>query len=547
MRSVGCRASDRCTLGTRVAVVWEVEDMASPKPEPAGQSSVELSYTCRARQERWTQDTSVWSVRRDVLPRLYFAPHHDSRRLPTRLDVTPGSETSAAKSAATNISLTWDAVTVRVFGPVPDPASGFVDLLLSQSELADFQVYFGRFRAGAREEGLTVWVPASAPHASHASRCERVVTDAARVRDYLIGVFGNPSATVENVVLAPARAGPARFFGRTVLIRDPHDAVGKLTALGEADLLAQLTHELSHGWWVPAVIEHHDSRVWGLVEGVAIAGEFLSLRHFLSDDVQKQVMPRRKAHDCDLVTRRFGELLRHYRSQEASAGVRFGHVLIALIVSQGGAILAALRQLLQSFDAQRSGRDGLPALMEASFGRELTSVLLEILDRPRPPIASVRVKRQEQESDEVSLRFAAVEEAAGFVRLLHGSKAFADQVRAVAPRGRVTRLTLRSPASTDWLQYLTPGFMVDRRVVQWNRVGRSGVLRALSETAWGLRARPGPHGLLDRFRCALVGLAEMIVESDAALGFELVADAVEGWMPRLARRLRKAASYRASW
>ncbi len=550
VRDVQCEGSGGARptvvrLGRRVAVLLEleVEDIGSPKPGTANQSSIELTYTCRARQERWTRDISVWSLTRDVLPRLYFGRHHGSRWLHARSDVTHRSE----GSAATQVSVNWDAAIIRVFGPVSDPSSGFASLVLSKAELADFQVYFGKFHLGAREEGLAVWVPASDAQAAHASSYERVVTEAARVRAYLVGVFGNPRVTVENVVLAPALAGPARFFGSTVLIRDPHDAVGELTVVGEADLLAQLAHELSHGWWVPAVIEHHDSRVWGLIEGIAIAAEFLALTHFLSDGVQKQVMPRRKAHHCDLVTRRFGELRRHYRSQEAAAGLRFGYVLIALSISRGRTILGALRQLLQSFNANGSGRDGLPVQMEVSFGRELTGVLLEVLDRPRPPIASVRVKRNEQESCEVSLRFATVEEAAGFLRLLHATEAFADQPREVARRGREIRLTLKPLASADWLQYLTPGFMVDRRVVQWNRVGSNGVLRVLSETAWGLRTRPGHHGVLDRLRYALVGLAAMIVESEAAVGFELVADALEGWITPLARRLRKAASYRAPW
>ena len=547
VRDVRCEGSGvRPTvvrLGRRTAVLLKLHGEIPPRPGTARRSQVELIYTCRASLQRWTPDTSVWYLTRKALPRLFFGRSHRSPKWLAQSEVARESETKTA----TEVGLRWDQGTVRVFGPVPDPATGSADLVLSEAELADFEIYFGAFHLVAHGEGFALWVPGSNAPSSLQSSYRRVLRSAAQVRQYLVEIFGNPRVTAVHIVLAPRLAVPAQFVGGTLLIRDPRDASGELTVSGETDLLAQLAHELSHSWWVPVAIDQNDRRVWGLIEGIAVASEFLALMHFLPDGEQKQVMPRKKAHHCDLLTRRFGDLLRHYQSREASAGLRFGYVLIALIVSQDHPTLRALQRLFQSFNANVSGRDALAVRMAAAFGKELTSVLMEILDRPRPPIASVRVKRGEEEGGEVWFRFATVEDAEGFLRLLDGSRAFADKRRDVARTGAAIRLTLEPRASADWLQYLTPGFVVDRRVVQWNRIGTSRVLRRLSEVAWGLQARPRHDSILARFQCAFVGLAEMIVESESALGYELVANALEGWMTPVARRLRQAASWRAPW
>jgi len=529
-------------LGRRAAVLLELDGEGSPRLGTARQSQVELIYTCRASHQRWTPNIGVWCLTREVLPRLYFGPYKRAPRWLAHSEATPGPETGTT----TQILLSWNAESVTAFGPIADPASGVADLLLSESELADFEVYFGTFTLGARRDGVALWAPLSNALSSSESGYHRVITYAARVRDYLAAVFGKPKIPVQHIVLAPGVAGPARLFGSTVLIRDPRDGAGEISAANEADVLSQLAHELSHASWVPVVIDDADRRVWGLIEGIAVACEFLTLTHLLSNDSQRQFMPRRKARHCDLVTRRFEELFRQYRSREASAGLRFGYVLTALIVSQRRPTLGSLRRLLHSFSANAAEQVGIAVRLAEAFGQELGNGLLEVLDRPRPPVVSVRVKG-EQKGGEVWLRFGTDEDATGFLRLLHGSKAFADKLREVTQRRQAVRLKLKPLASGAWVEHLTPGFVVDRRVIQWNRVEDSRVLRVLSEVAWRQRARSGHQSIVGCLYSALVGLAEMIVESESALGYELVADALEGWMTPVARRLRKAASSRAPW
>lgn len=536
----GCLPPAVVRLGRRAVVHLELDDQALSAPEKTDtRCLVELAYVCRPSRQHWSHEKRVWCLR-DALPRLYW--RGGDGLSPVQVQHTIESNTRVG----IHVSLTWDGEATKVFGPNADPASGAVDLVLSDADLANYQLLVGSFKMVGREAGLAVWLPGSNQKNSPQRAPNPIALCAARVHRYLTELFGVPTLQVLNILLTPEQAGFARYFGSTVLIRDPRDAFGEISAAGEAGLLAQLAHELSHGWWVPVVSDDKDKRVRGLIEGIAVASEFLVMKRFLPIAVQNEAISLRRTHHSDLVTVRLGEHIRHYKSREAGAGLRFGHVLLC-VDSSGLPVLRGVRHLLHSFKAAKPKQDGFRSRMEESFGSDLSRLFLEILDEPRPPIASVRFKRDEQQTNEVHFHFRTRVEALGFLRLLTVSKAYADKLHEVTQSGRKIQISMKPHTSDDWLQYLTPGFVVYRRVLQWNRVERIGLFRKVAEVAWALRAQDHSKSIMHRFKCASVGLAEILIESEAGVGYELVATALEGWMTPLAKRLREAASRRANW
>ena len=123
----------------------------------------------------------------------------------------------------------------------------------------------------------------------------------------------------------------------------------------------------------------------------------------------------------------------------------------------------------------------------------------------------------------------------GFTELVSGG---------VAARS-VVRFFLRPGTSpTAIRQLLSPGFVIDRRVLQWSRVERSALLGALSRQAWLLRDQPPARRMRDTVKRAALGLFEILVESDGPIGYELLAQAVEGISRRFALRLKECAASR---
>ena len=529
-------------LGRRVVIIGELRDSPSEGvhgPEPA---AVEVSYAFQAVREIWTPEAGVSVLSREALPRLHSGRDDGSiRQLLRRLK----RERSPEAHSSIDLSLEWDPATTRVFGPIARPEAGHAELGLSPTELADLVVYFGDFQRSAAAHGFQLWVPSPLATSWSEDGYLCVASWAGRVRDLLGGLFAPARAEMQHILLKPPQAGAARFFGRTILIRYPRSAPGNLSEMEQANLVMQLGHELSHAWWVPAARSQPDGRVWGVVEGVGTACSFLAMRHFLSASLEEEIMPSKVAHHTDLIRRRFRNLVRHYQSRFAAAGLRFGHVLFALSVSQGRAFLESIGCLLNSLSADVQGQQSLGEHMTRCFGRERADCFLEMLDNPRPPVASLRFITKEKEGDEIRARFRFSKHSERLLDTIRGVGGFTELVSGGVAARSVVRFFLRPGTSpTAIRQLLSPGFVIDRRVLQWSRVERSALLGALSRQAWLLRDQPPARRMRDTVKRAALGLFEILVESDGPIGYELLAQAVEGISRRFALRLKECAASR---
>jgi hypothetical protein len=436
---------------------------------------------------------------------------------------------------------------IQCFGLPLDPVSGHGSLRVSQAQLDDLQVHFGAFRLGMSSDGIHIWVPTVEVPGFSAEDLRVISTWAARVRNALIEDLGAAPCSVDHILAIPQailvtidKRLPGMFLGNTVRITDPRESTSEWTQRATVRLAMQLSHEMSHAWWVPITVPWVDDRAWGLAEAAATLSERLMLWRVDDRDVAQAVWYRAQVFHSALLVDRADEHRRRYH--KGAGGLRGGYFLSAFVADQDKMALNALRRLFNVMEVAQPNTTLLDRLFEEALGTALGRQLLGVLTEPKPPVATVRWHHTAADPNpEILIQFSNRRDAQHFHEQLVVTQLSAKDILRTDVRGRAVVVTFK-PGSDPYslLPLLPPGFLVYKRDLQEERLRTNPVFGPLVKYA--NRSSAAPAGAFaGRGLRVLVGLVLIMVFSESPLGYLLAANQLRGALTPIAKWLKKAA------
>lgn len=499
---------------------------------------VDFSYRCRAWMGGSDPATGLWTI--------------DARHLP--FDLVIGSDRGWLAKGPSRIdpdspvrlSISWRPPLV-VFGPQDSARSDCLLLSLASRALGSFEVRFGTFCKVNETNRFAIWSPCATPKSISDPSATLVASFAERAFDALEDLLGPPVMPLRDIVITPPREGGISYWTHAIEISVPHGT----TALGagerEARLFGDLAHELCHSWTSPLTAGRPVRHLWDFLEGLSVACADLVLYRLFTDDVIDKRIREMTVQRTYLLTRGFAKLLHHH--SYAPAGIRTGCTLSLMAASPHSPFLGAIRAILGrlgDLGAMRSG--DLSQVLSEHLGVGPTSVLVEVMDHPKPPVARARVYRSGAVGGRVEIRLPSSEAASWLVTALGKATLFPDSIEHAECRGRVAVLQTSSEAAARALvRRLTPALFVDRSLVQWTLIAAHPRLKYLSDAAYRLSREPVRHTGAARLKYLVLGVVEIIMRSAGPCGYELLARATHGWSGLVSRAFAAAAQSREVW
>ena len=530
IRDVACTSAgptrpDVIRVGSRVLAVIDIASAGDSAK--ASEQYVALEYAFQAEEVRWRGDARVWRT--------------DARCVPT-VFVTSGKiggpfrKIEPAVEDDMLLSVSCDPGVVA-FGPPRVLATQGISL--SRFEVRRLEILFGAFVSSPAVSGPSVWVPTSEARVWSDRDLVTVRDAVVDASAFMSTLLGESPDALPDVIVKPRRTGSAYQFGHAIVIRDPRTGRFEWDRASRPELLAQLAHELSHSWWQPLSQRYRDPLLPSLGEGAAVLAEHLILYNSVEDPSTKSALESRLLRDTDLLTRLFSVVKRQYPG--ALSGPRIGHVLLTFARVNGPDFLAAVQRLYLDL-RDKTPPPNLTTAVASHLGIGVARALSVAAHHPKAPVASVRIDRSSV-GDTVVLAFGTRPQAFQTAQLLTESGVLDGRMGAVSVDGRRVRMTVTGQLpTTSLIPALSPGFFALRSDVQFSRAWSNGVFRQVANAASLLRDESSPGHR--RVRKALIGLVEVVIESEAAIGFNLLADAVTGLVPGVEERLRRVAATR---